>query len=75
MGVEHGLVCVGCCWGLMLSLFALGVMSLFWTALVAAAIFAEKALPRGQQTARLLAPALLVLAVAVVLAPSIRIGP
>ena len=32
MGDEHGLVCVGCCRGLMLVLFALGVMSLFWTA-------------------------------------------
>ena len=28
MGVEHGAYCVGCCWGLMLVLFALGVMSL-----------------------------------------------
>ena len=38
MGIEHGAVCVGCCIGLMLALFALGVMSLFWMALVAAAI-------------------------------------
>ena len=75
MGAEHGLFCIGCCWALMLALFALGVMSLFWTALVAAAIFAEKVLPQGQRTARLLAPGLLVLAVAVVLAPSIRMGP
>ena len=75
MGVEHGLVCVGCCWGLMLSLFALGVMSLFWTALVAAAIFAEKVLPCGDRIARFLSPGLLALAVVVVLAPSIRMGP
>jgi predicted metal-binding membrane protein len=75
MGAEHGLVCVGCCWGLMLALFAVGVMSLFWSALVAAAIFAEKVLPRGERTARLLAPGLLVLAVVVMLAPSIRMGP
>ena len=32
MGIEHGAVCVGCCLGLMLALFALGVMSLFWMA-------------------------------------------
>jgi predicted metal-binding membrane protein len=75
MGAEHGVFCVGCCWGLMLALFALGVMSLFWSALVAAAIFAEKVLPHGQRTARLLAPGLLVLAAVVVLAPSIRMGP
>ena len=54
MGSEHGLYCVGCCWGLMLALFALGVMSLFWTAVVAAAIFAEKVLPaRATSLARL----------------------
>jgi predicted metal-binding membrane protein len=85
MGAEHGLVCVGCCWGLMLALFALGVMSLFWTALVAAAIFAEKVLPHGQRVARVLALALVVLGVLVAFTPGhvtqltqpapMRIGP
>src|SRR5262249_7894306 len=28
MGVEHGLSCVGCCWALMLLLFAGGVMNI-----------------------------------------------
>jgi predicted metal-binding membrane protein len=59
----------------MLALFALGVMSLFWMVLVAAAIFAEKVLPRGDWIARFLSPGLLALAVVVVLAPSIRMGP
>jgi predicted metal-binding membrane protein len=49
MGVEHGAYCVGCCWGLMLALFALGVMSLFWMAVVAAVILAEKVVPRGRR--------------------------
>jgi predicted metal-binding membrane protein len=49
MGVTHGSYCLGCCWGLMLLLFALGVMSLFWMALVAALIFAQKLLPFGQR--------------------------
>jgi len=70
MGAEHGLVCVGCCWGLMLALFALGVMSLFWTAVVAAAIFAEKVLPHGQRVARAVALALVVLGVLVAFAPA-----
>src|ERR1051325_5618659 len=39
MGAEHGAYCVGCCWGLMIVLFALGVMSLFWMAVVGAVIF------------------------------------
>jgi predicted metal-binding membrane protein len=45
MGTKNGGWCVGCCWALMLSLFALGIMSLFWMALVAALIAAEKLLP------------------------------
>ena len=69
MGAEHGLFCVGCCWGLMLALFALGVMSLFWAAVAAAAIFAEKVLPRGFALARVLAVALVALGLLVALAP------
>jgi predicted metal-binding membrane protein len=45
MGVRHGAWCVGCCWALMASLFALGVMSIVWMAFVAALIAAEKTLP------------------------------
>ena len=70
MGAEHGLFCVGCCWGLMLALFALGVMSLFWAAVVAAAIFAEKVLPRGVALARVLAVVLVALGLLVALTPA-----
>ena len=45
MGARHGAWCVGCCWGLMASLFALGVMSLAWMAFIAALIALEKILP------------------------------
>jgi predicted metal-binding membrane protein len=45
MGIRHGAWCVGCCWALMASLFALGVMSIGWMAFVAAVIAAEKTLP------------------------------
>jgi predicted metal-binding membrane protein len=45
MGCGHGAWCVGCCWALMASLFALGVMSLAWMAFVAGLIAAEKTLP------------------------------
>ena len=55
MGAVHGGYCVGCCWGLMLILFALGVMSLLWMAIVAALIFAEKVLPLGERLSRLFA--------------------
>src|SRR5213078_1849735 len=35
MGAENGAWCVGCCWALMASLFALGIMNIFWMAVVA----------------------------------------
>jgi predicted metal-binding membrane protein len=45
MGARHGAWCVGCCWALMASLFALGVMSLAWMAVVAGLIAFEKLVP------------------------------
>ena len=45
MGVTHGAWCAGCCWALMAALFALGVMSVAWTAVVAALVALEKILP------------------------------
>ena len=45
MGAGHGAWCLGCCWALMAALFALGVMSLVWTAVVAGVIALEKTLP------------------------------
>lgn len=69
-GLAHGLDCVGCSGGLMVVLFALGVMSLFWMAVVAAAIFAEKVLPRGGRLSRVLAHALVVLGIWVAMAPA-----
>jgi predicted metal-binding membrane protein len=45
MGVQNGAWCVGCCWALMASLFALGIMSAVWMAIVAGLIAIEKTLP------------------------------
>ena len=45
MGVRNGAWCVGCCWALMASFFALGVMSAVWMAVVAGLIAIEKTLP------------------------------
>jgi predicted metal-binding membrane protein len=57
MGAEHGAYCVGCCWGLMVVLFALGVMSLTWMAVVAGLIFVQKVLPGGTRLTRVFAVA------------------
>lgn len=69
MGVEHGAWCVGCCWALMAALLALGVMSLFWMVVVAAAILVEKALPFGERATRWLALALVALGLWIAVAP------
>ena len=69
MGTKNGGWCLGCCWALMLSLFALGIMSLFWMALVAAVIAVEKLLP-WQRVATFGTTAILaVLAILVAAAP------
>jgi predicted metal-binding membrane protein len=69
MGIEHGGFCVGCCWGLMAALFALGVMSVGWMAFVAALIAIEKLLPWKAVANRGVTVMLLVVGLAVAFAP------
>jgi predicted metal-binding membrane protein len=69
MGARHGAWCVGCCWALMASLFALGVMSLAWMAFVAALIALEKTLPWGRAVTYGTAALLLALGVLVIASP------
>jgi predicted metal-binding membrane protein len=69
MGVKNGAWCVGCCWALMASLFALGVMSVGWMAFVAALIAIEKTLPWRRTVGLVTATALLVLGALVLAAP------
>ncbi len=63
MGFEHGLYCIGCCWALMLLLFAFGVMNLLWVAAITAFVLLEKLLPSGRKAAPAAAFVLLVLGV------------
>jgi predicted metal-binding membrane protein len=58
MGVRHGAYCLGCCWALMVLLFAVGVMNLLWIAAIAVLVAAEKVLPGGPWTARVTGAAL-----------------
>ncbi|WP_223458922.1 MULTISPECIES: DUF2182 domain-containing protein [unclassified Pseudomonas] len=51
MGARHGMVCVGCCWAMMAVMFAVGVMSPAWMALLTLLMFAEKVLPSGHKLA------------------------
>ena len=69
MGVENGAWCVGCCWALMASLFALGVMSVPWMAVVAGLIALEKTLPWRRVVTYGTAALLLLLGVLMLAAP------
>jgi predicted metal-binding membrane protein len=53
MGLEHGALCVGCCWALMLLLFAGGVMNLVVIAALTGLIAFEKMTPFGVYGARI----------------------
>ena len=44
LGAEQGLWCLGCCWALMLVMFSVGVMNLFWMALIGLFGLVEKQL-------------------------------
>jgi predicted metal-binding membrane protein len=52
MGVENGVYCVGCCWALMLLLFAGGVMNLWVILTLTAWVAIEKLAPFGRESAR-----------------------
>jgi len=62
MGAEHGAYCVGCCWALMLLLFAGGVMNLAVIAALTVFVAFEKLAPTGVWNARISGLALLALA-------------
>ena len=47
MGFHHGVFCVGCCWALMATAFAVGVMNPWWMAALAALALAEQIVPHG----------------------------
>ena len=63
MGGEHGAYCVGCCWTLMLLLFAGGVMNLAVIAALTVFVAFEKLVPLGAWTARVSGIVLVALAV------------
>jgi predicted metal-binding membrane protein len=69
IGARHGAWCIGCCWALMASLFALGVMSLVWMAFVAGLIAFEKLIPSRRTATHVTAGILLVLGVLLIAAP------
>jgi predicted metal-binding membrane protein len=67
LGAEQGVWCLGCCWALMLVMFAVGTMNIFWVALVGLFTVVEKQ-TSGTLATRLAGAILLVWATALLLA-------
>lgn len=59
LGVRHGLYCLGCCWALMLLLFAAGVMNLAWIAVLTFIVISEKLAPPNIRVRQIVAVLLL----------------
>jgi predicted metal-binding membrane protein len=70
LGIRYAAWCLGCCWALFAALFALGVMSLGWMALITVFIVAERLLPWPTAARRAVALALLALGLGVALFPA-----
>ncbi len=59
MGLHHGLFCVGCCWALMATAFAVGVMNAWWMLALGIVALVEQTAPQGQLVRRALGGAFL----------------
>jgi len=51
LGLVHGSYCLGCCWILMLLLFAAGIMNLVWIVGLALLVLTEKLVSFGRRLA------------------------
>jgi predicted metal-binding membrane protein len=65
LGAHHGAFCVGCCWALMLLMFAVGTGSLGWMLALGAVMAIEKNAPWGRRISAPLGVALLLWGAAV----------
>lgn len=65
LGREHGLFCLGCCWALMLVMFAAGVANVAWMAALAAVMVYEKVGRQGRVLTPAIGVALLVVGLVV----------
>jgi predicted metal-binding membrane protein len=71
MGIDHGAYCVGCCWGLMLVMFVMGLMSLVWMGMLTVVIFVEKITRFGPILSKVIGGSLILLGVGILLHPNL----
>ncbi len=67
VGAHHGAFCVGCCWALMLLMFAVGTGNVGWMLALGAVMAVEKNAPWGRRLSAPLGAALLLWGAAVAL--------
>ena len=60
MGLHHGIYCIGCCWALMVVMFAVGVMNVLWMIAIAFFVLAEKISPVSAKYLRMISGLVLV---------------
>ena len=70
LGIRHGLFCLGCCWALMLLMFAVGVANLTWMAVLTALMVYEKTGQLGERVSRYAGVTFLLMAAVVALTRS-----
>jgi predicted metal-binding membrane protein len=63
MGLHHGIFCVGCCWALMATAFAVGAMNAWWMAALGALAFVEQVAPHGKIVRRVIGGGFLIAAI------------
>lgn len=69
LGVRHGLFCLGCCWALMLTMFAVGVGSLTWMAGLTGVMLIEKTSRNGRKLVPVIGGVLLIWGALILLQP------
>jgi predicted metal-binding membrane protein len=57
-GLTHGAYCVGCCWAVMITGFAMGVMNMLWMAFLTILMCVEKLAPHGDRIGAVAAAAM-----------------
>jgi predicted metal-binding membrane protein len=74
MGATHGAYCVGCCWGLMAILVAVGTMNLVWMLGLAVLIYVEKNARWGERIAQIVSIVLIALGALLLIRPDTLIA-
>ena len=68
LGVHRGIFCVGCCWSLMLLMFAVGAGNIGWMLVLGMVMAIEKNMPWGRRLGKPLGVLLLALSGVIVIA-------